>query len=532
MKRPPPSAANRGQKRTPLPPDQLPLVLREAAEHRVARRDDQAIALYAHVERHNPEALDAPYFLALIDLARDRPADALRRLETLVRRLPAEPKLWNALAYARGELGLWDGALSALDPVRRLTSDAPQSDRAPVLEVLGRVDEAVELYRQLAADPAQRVLALASLAMLKPSEITADDKAAMARAAEAGDTDVDAKIALLFALGELEEHQSDIDAAFAAFAAGNRLKRQTLTGEALKPPEPPIGPRTRANHPDKVAADHRAAIAFRKAVFNADFISEHQGRGHHIAAPIFIVGMPRSGSTLLEQILSSHRRVQGLGETGAITETIQGQYPFNLFAPNPPDHFRGLAEAYFKAMHARGWGSAPRFIDKGLHNYMDIGPIHLMLPNAVILHSVRDPVDTCLACYRKQFQTMNETTYDLADVGRDYVRYREMMDHWAQVLPGRVIDVSHEALVADPETRIRWLVTEACGLDWDPACLRFYETKRPVRTASVAQVRQPIFTTSVERWRRYEKHLGPLFDALGPYSPYARDGAPKSRRIG
>jgi hypothetical protein len=153
---------------------------------------------------------------------------------------------------------------------------------------------------------------------------------------------------------------------------------------------------------------------------------------------------------------------------------------------------------------------------------MDIGLIHLMLPKAVILHSVRDPVDTCLACYRQLFETANECSYDLADIGHEYVRYREMMDHWASVLPGRVIDVSHEALVADPERQTRWLVTEACGLEWDPACLRFYETKRPVRTASVAQVRQPIFTTSVERWRRYEKHLAPLFEALGPYAPANR----------
>jgi hypothetical protein len=228
--------------------------------------------------------------------------------------------------------------------------------------------------------------------------------------------------------------------------------------------------------------------------------------------------MPRSGSTLLEQILSSHRRVQGLGETTTLIQTVRGRYPLDLFAPDPPGHFRQMADAYFKAMHDQGWGSAPRFVDKLLDNYLDVGLIHLMLPKAVILHSVRDPVDTCLACWRKNFRTSQEFSYDLGDVGRQYVRYREMMDHWSTVLPGRVIDVSHEALVADPDTEIRRLVTEACGLEWDEACLRFYETKRPVRTASVAQVRQPIFTSSVARWRRYEKHLRPLFEALGRYA--------------
>jgi tetratricopeptide (TPR) repeat protein len=522
MKRSTPSASNRGLKRTPLSPTQLGLVLREAAEHRVARRDDQAIALYAHVERHNPEALDAPYFLALIDLARDRPADALPRLEALSRRLASEARIWSVLAYAYSELGRWNEALAALDQAHRLAPTAPQPERPTILEVLGRVDEAVGLYRQLAADPAQRLWALISLAKLRPTEITADDKAAMVRATQAVDTETETKFALHFALGELEEQSGDIDAAFAAFAAGNRLKRQTLTGETPRPPEPQIGLHARALDPNRAAEDHRVAIAFRKAVFTPDFIAEYEGRGHHIAAPIFVLGMPRSGSTLVEQILSSHRRVQGMGEIYALTQATRGQYPLDLFAPNPPGHFRGLAEAYFKAVHNHGWGNAPRFVDKALHNYMDIGLIHLMLPKAVILHSVRDPVDTCLACYRKLFQTGSETTYDLGDVGRDYVRYREMMDHWAQVLPGRVIDVSHERLVADPEEQIRWLVTEACGLDWDPACLRFYETKRPVRTGSVAQVRQPIFTTSVERWRRYEKHLGPLFEALGPYAPQRR----------
>jgi hypothetical protein len=322
-----------------------------------------------------------------------------------------------------------------------------------------------------------------------------------------------------FALGEIEEQLGDTDAAFAAFAAANQLKRQTLTGELPAPVQPPIGPPIRAIHPDRAAEEHRAGIVFRKAVITPEFIAAHEGRGHHIAAPIFVLGMPRSGSTLLEQILSSHRRVQGLGETSAFAEAMTGQYPFDLFAADPPDHFRGRAEVYFKAMHARGWSSAPRFVDKMLRNYMDIGLIHLMMPKAVILHSVRDPVDTCLGCFRQLFMSGNETAYDLADIGREYVRYREMMDHWSAVLPGRVIDISHEALVADPETQIRALITEACGLDWDPACLRFYDTKRPVRTASVAQVRRPIFTSAIERWRRYEKHLGPLFEALGPYAP-------------
>ncbi len=514
-------AAGRAKRLPPLTPVQLQAGLREAAEHRVAFRYDQATSLYAQIETRNPDAVDAPYFLALIDLASGRTLDALNRLEALTRRLPNEIRVWSVLGYTHRELGQWNAALDVYDHVQTLNPALAHSDRASVLETLGRMDEATACYRQMAADPEERLAGLANLAKLRPAEITPLEKALIERSAKSAGVDVETRLRLFFILGELDEQLGDINAAFDAFDAGNRLKRQTLTGELPASVQQRIGPPIRALHPDRAAEEHRAGIAFRKAVITPEFIAAHEGRGHHLAAPIFVVGMPRSGSTLLEQILSSHRRVQGLGETSALAESMRGQYPFDMFAPDPPDHFRRMADAYFKAMHARGWASAPRFVDKMLRNYLDIGLIHLMLPKAVILHSVRDPVDTCLGSFRQTFETGNEAAYDLGDIGREYVRYREMMDYWTAVLPGRVVDVNHEALVADPEGQIRWLITEACGLDWDPACLRFHETRRPVRTASVAQVRQPIFTTGVQRWRRYEPHLKPLFDALGPYAPGA-----------
>jgi hypothetical protein len=306
------------------------------------------------------------------------------------------------------------------------------------------------------------------------------------------------------------------------------LKRDVLTGATPPTKRSLFSPKIRAFAPADYERGQIERVGFMKAVFTREFIAAREGAGHHLATPIFILGMPRSGSTLIEQILSSHRGVQGMGETGALIETVRDQFPIKLFAPEPAGHFRRLADAYLAAMHARGWGSSSRFIDKMLHNYLYIGMIHLMFPKASILHSVRDPVDTCLANFRQSFASGNEASYDLADIGRDYVRYRGMMDHWAQVLPGRVTEVEHEALVAEPEARIRWLITEACGLDWDPACLNFHKTRRAVRTASVAQVRQPIFSTSIRRWKRYEKHLGPLFEALGPYAPEAE--APAKNR--
>ena len=199
--------------------------------------------------------------------------------------------------------------------------------------------------------------------------------------------------------------------------------------------------------------------------------------------------------------------------------TIADRFPLRPMEPAGPDHFRRLGKAYLDAMRARGWKDHPRFVDKMLANFMHVGMIHLMFPRAIILHTERDAVDTCLGNFRQLFESGNEESYDLADIGRQYVRYREVMNHWATVLPGRVVDVRHETLVQAPEATIRRLVVDVCGLPWDEACLSFHETSRPIRTASVGQVRKPIFETSVDRWRRYESHLQPLFDALGPYAP-------------
>jgi hypothetical protein len=170
------------------------------------------------------------------------------------------------------------------------------------------------------------------------------------------------------------------------------------------------------------------------------------------------------------------------------------------------------------ALKELGWDGKRRVIDKMLGNYINVGIIHLALPHAVVVHSMRDPVDTCLSCFRQLFGKRNEQTYDLAAIGRQYVSYREMVAHWDRVLPGKMIHVQHEALLAAPEHRIRELVAR-CGLVWDEACLRFDQTERTVRTASVAQVRRPLSTAAVERWRKYERHLTPLFQALGPFAP-------------
>jgi len=300
--------------------------------------------------------------------------------------------------------------------------------------------------------------------------------------------------------------------------------------------------------PQRALEDMAQRSSFAQLVFNEGFLAEYAGLGHSSRLPIFILGMPRSGSTLIEQILASHPQVHGAGELdlaektlaemrwpyeGYLRQSAEGPLQGTRLAPPPRPanrYFRELGAGYVKALRSHS-ARAQRITDKMPINFLHIGMIHLCLPNAVILHSMRDPLDTCLSCYWRPFTSGYETSYDLTLLGKHYRLYRQVMAHWSRLLPGRVIDVVYERLVADPEAEIRRLLT-ACGLPWDDACLRFHETRRAVGTASVSQVREPIFTRGVGRWRRYAPHLGPLIQALGPYAsePQAEAEVQKEER--
>jgi hypothetical protein len=348
---------------------------------------------------------------------------------------------------------------------------------------------------------------LTRLALIRATAISDDELAEMRVAAADPRVSADTRIGLEFALGETLERRGLDAEAFDAFAEGNRLQRTALAARS-------------GASPARLLRLHQESGARVREVFTREFLAARAGLGLSTAAPLFVVGMPRSGSTLIEQILSSHPEVRAFGETAILPRLLEGGGPGGglVAAPNQAD-LRALGRRYLDEVRRRGWRGAGRFVDKTLENYLHLGAIALMLPNAVILHAVRDPVDTCLSCWRQLFADGAETLYDLAEIGAEYVAYREVMEHWRAALPGRVVDVDHEALVADPDRQIRWLVTEAAGLAWNDVCLAFHTAGGAARTASAAQVRQPIFTTSVERWRRYAARLEPLFEALGPYAP-------------
>jgi hypothetical protein len=374
--------------------------------------------------------------------------------------------------------------------------------RAVALAVLGQTEEAIALYRTLADRPEARPRALTRLAMLRPEGVTETELAHLREGATDEALDAETRTGVLFALGAVLEARGENAAAWEAFAAGNASQHQRLTAGAA------------ASRPAVVAEENAASIARIKSLFSPAFLARHAGQGETTVRPIFVVGMPRSGSSLIEQILSSHPRVQGMGESDALWTALDGRFPYPPQTPREGDHFRRLAHRYLETLTTRGWSHRHRPVDKTLDNHLHVGMIHLMFPQATVLHAVRDPVDTGLACWRQLFAKGNETLYDLAEIGAEQLRYAEMMEHWRKVLPGVVEDVRYEDIIADPEASIRWLVTEVCGLPWTAECLRFHETRRAVGTASADQVRRPIYDTSVGRWRRYEPRLAPLLAAL------------------
>lgn len=265
---------------------------------------------------------------------------------------------------------------------------------------------------------------------------------------------------------------------------------------------------------------HRATYAAAKELFTPGFFAARRHFGVRDERPVFIVGMPRSGTTLTEQILSSHHAVAGLGELPYLRKIVGG---LSFGAPDPKsftakvaalsaDEVAGLAKAYCKA-YERAPAGAVRMVDKSPHNYELLGLIALMFPNARIVHCRRAPLDNCVAVYLQNFNESHGYNGDLETLGIYYREYRGLMDHWRDALPIKLLDVDYESTVADYESGARALIGHI-GLDWDENCLRYFESKRQVTTPSRWQVRQPIYDSSVGRWKHYEKFLGPLKSAL------------------
>jgi tetratricopeptide (TPR) repeat protein len=370
---------------------------------------------------------------------------------------------------------------------------------------LGQMDRAEELFLRALEFKPDNLAARVHLSQLKKAKQDDGNFAALlAEEKKSSGFSENKLMSLHFALGKCYDDTGDYDKAFPHFQAGCKIKRARL---AYDP------------------ANTERQFAGIMEIFDKAAIDRLRGAGDPSDVPVFVLGMPRSGTTLTEQIIASHPDVYGAGELHDLLRIAERN--ISTQSPLPfPDNLRSFDRHSLSA-----WGAeyvaglrqrapdAKRITDKMPSNYFTVGLIHLMLPNAKIIHVHRNPVDTCLSCYTRLFNRKQEYTYDLAELGKYYVHYVRLMEHWRKVLPaGAFLDVRYEDIVTDQETLARKLI-EYCGLEWNQACLEFHNTRRSIRTASVTQVRQPIYSTSMERWRHYEKFLGPLLEALGDLVP-------------
>lgn len=448
-------------------------------------------------------------------LARQNYATALARrqrfdeaLEQIDRLLVFEPKNPNYLLMKGNFLVQKGDHPDALKLYESFLTDYPQQAGAHLnyghtLKTVGRLDDSVLAYRRAIDLRPATGEAYWSLANLKTFRFTDDDVDAMRSQVSPEEGDADDQSHLLFALGKALEDRRQFDESFHFYELGNRIRGKLH------------------RHDVKVNIFNTAR---QLQVLTREFFEVRHGWGHPAPDPVFIVGLPRAGSTLLEQILASHSKVEGTAELPDIIAMSRklgkksrrnpaSDYP-EVLTRLSEQQVRELGESYIESTRVQRRG-APFFIDKMPNNFQHIGFIHLILPNARIIDARRHPMGGCFSCFKQLFARGQTFTYGLRDLGYYYRDYVKLMDHWDEVLPGRVHRVQYEEMVADNEGQIRHLL-KYCGLEFEEQCLRFYETERAVRTPSSEQVRRPIYKEGLEQWRHYEKHLEPLKKALGP----------------
>ena len=529
------AAANRAYQKF-IDTDAAGGILQEAALCMGRDQRAQAEALFRRVLQQNSNHIGALCGLAAISLDAGYPKDAERLLRHALKQSAHMPLIWRGLAQTflqtgdlanaevavRHSLSIDDAAsaswvlfasvlahtmrqaeaLDAYDRALRLEPNQVRValSRGHVLKTLGRRAEAESAYQHCLELEPDFGEAYYSFADLKSYQFSDLEVASMQALLADARTSPKSKVQIEFALGRALEQRKQYAQAFAHYAAGNAAKRRTAPFDA-------------AAFEDKC---RRVA-----ATFSAEFLNARSGSGLADAAPIFIVGLPRSGSTLVEQVLASHSQVEGTMELPHILRYVReldnrggvtDAYPESA-GELSPQQLSALGRRFLDETRIYRSGRA-RFIDKMPNNFSHIGLIHLMLPQATIIDVRRNPMDACFSAFKQHFAQGQSFSYDLEDLGRYYRNYVDLMDHWDAVLPGKVFHLAYENLVRDTEAQVRQLLG-FCGLDFEPSCLKFYETRRSVRTASSEQVRQPMYDSSVGLWRHFEAQLGPLQRSLG-----------------
>jgi tetratricopeptide (TPR) repeat protein len=465
--------------------------------------DDAEILLEAVLELA-PDYDAARFDYARVLLDRQKHQRSREQLQTLLAREP-ENRQYKTL-YATACVGVGDQE-TALAIYRSILVDSPRAadvhlSVAHALKTLGRRDEAIDSYRAAAAARPSYGDAYWSLANLKTYRFIEDEIARMRAEEAARSTPLVDRYHLCFALAKALEDRGQYEESFRFYERGNALKKS----ESHYRPEP-IERNTR----------------LQKEICTREFFAGREGSGAQNPDPIFIVGLPRAGSTLLEQILASHSLVEGTAELADIPRIVvefQGRDP-DLVNPRyprvlgelAPEEFLRLGEKYLSDTHAYRTNT-PFFIDKMPNNFRHLGLIHLMLPNAKIIDARREPMACCFSNLKQLFASGQEFTYSVEDIARYYRTYLDLMAHWDAVLPGRVLRICHEDVVDDLEGNVRRIL-DFCGLEFQPACVAFHKTERSVRTASSEQVRQPIYREGLDQWKNFEPWLGSLKETLG-----------------
>ncbi|MEP5766209.1 MAG: sulfotransferase [Halieaceae bacterium] len=450
------------------------------------------------------------YFTAQIDLGRiykeqDRYEEAMACFRKAIELEPNNAKPWFLLAGTLAPAAL---TVEATEAYKRCLEIRPDHAGALLglghtLKTIGKQEEGIAAYRRCIDLKPDNGETYWSLANLKTFRFTDEELAQMEQRLAAGEINHDSsEVNFMFALAKAYEDREDYDTAWHWYETGNNKQRGLVSYDPVH---------------SQVTND---AIL---EVFDDELLQRLAGQGCDDPAPIFVLGLPRSGSTLIEQILASHSMVEGTSELPYLARVAASLNHNRADGINYPEAVRELAgsnlvqlgQDYLSYAQMHRVEGKPRFIDKMPNNFPNVGLLHLILPNAKIIDARRHPLDTCLGNFRQLFAKGQNFTYDLTEIGEYYLEYQRLMDAWHERLPGQVLTVQYEDNVADFENQVRRIL-EFCELPWEDACLRFYDTDRPIRTASSEQVRQPIYSDSLNYWKRYEDKLGELIEVLEP----------------
>lgn len=470
---------------------------------RQTQRVEEAEGLLARVVARAPSFWPAQLDYVETLYSQAKFLQALERLETLLQNRPTDAELLRLKLRGLADVGDFNGAVAVTRQLLALTPAAPRVmlQLAHLLRVTGEREEAIDLYKRTIAIDPHCGGAYLGLADMKTYRFTAADVEAMRLVLKRTDLDQETCLSLRFALGQALDQLGQYEEAFRNFAVGNALERMRISfsGEAVE-----------------------GVVQRSRQSLTGTFFATRSSTGLSDPKPIFIVGMPRSGSTLVEQILASHSQVEALGELPMIYELAgrltggkgDAAYP-QAICQTTDEQFRNLAARYLRQVQVLKRTQRHRLIDKLPNNFLHVGLIHLLFPNAAIIDVRRHPMACGLSNFMHLFGQGHEFSYRLHEIGRYYRAYVELMAHYDAVLPGRVHRVLYEDLVVDPNTRIAALLAY-CGLDFEETCLSPHTTQRAIVTPSAEQVRQPIRKDTGEHWRHYEAFITPLAEALGP----------------